>query len=566
MKKFLPIFLLLYTFIVTISYADNISETIKKYENRLDDQRAKSLTLEEFAPSKFPGFSDLGKTNQLIEQIDFFKRKFKLLLNEFNIISDEIFPFLIDQSKISNKYSILILKKLKDYDTGGKYSLKEIQKELNFVLLKISRLERELNMVRLNKRQKEIAEEKSKKSSASDTTLPISTRIALLKEEKTELEVELNVQKVKLKNLKEKEEQKQKKIEEKQREMLDLKNIKKKSSPVEQAINSIKSKTIDLRVNGLEIPLLNTVKTQIYLTNTNISAIKEKMGLIKRDIEILKERKISNIKSGVLKGFAVIFISIVVVILLIRFSNAISRKTLKRIESSKKIDAHKKQRIETLSSVILSFVKIVLWTSAAVWAMGILNINYGPFLMAAGGISLAIGFGAQSLVKDLVTGFFLLMEEQFALGDVVEIEGKTGTIEKISLRTVKFRSLDGTLHTIPNGNISTVSNSTYQWSRAVANIGVSYNDDHEKVISVLKSVCDNIYSDPIWKDKFIEEPVPQGILSFGDSAINYRIIAKTVSGQQWAVGRELNIRIKNEFDKNGIEIPYNYLNVINSNG
>ncbi len=564
MRKTATIILFLSFLPVLIIAKSNLFQQIKPFVDRLEDQRAKAITLEEFAPSKFPGFSDLRKANQIIEQIDFFKRKFKLSLNEFNIITDEIFPLLEHYSENNRSETDNILKELNNFEKRGKYSLFHIQKNLNYLLLRISRLEKELDMLRLNNRQKELTKEDLKKSSGSDTTLPIPVRISLFKEEKKELEKEHGFQVKKLTELKFKESEKKKKIEEKILEVKKLKTERKNSSLVKGKINEILSSSINLRVNGLEIPLLNTTKTLIYMTNTKISTLKEKIDLLDQDIEILKKRRVSDIRTGIVKAIIVLFFAIIAVLLLIRLAGIVSRKTLKRIESSKKIGPHKKQRYETLSSVILSFVKIVLWTSAAIWVMGILNINYGPFLMAAGGISLAIGFGAQSLVKDLVTGFFLLMEEQFALGDVVEINGKTGTIEKISLRTVKFRSLDGTLHTIPNGNISTVSNSTYQWSRAVVNIGVSYNDNHEKVISVLQNICDKIYDDPDWKGKFIEKPSPQGILSFGDSAVNYRIIAKTESGQQWGIGRELNIRIKNEFDKNGIEIPYNYLNVINS--
>jgi small conductance mechanosensitive channel len=195
-----------------------------------------------------------------------------------------------------------------------------------------------------------------------------------------------------------------------------------------------------------------------------------------------------------------------------------------------------------------------------------LEIDYAPFLVAAGGVSLAVGFGAQSLVKDVVTGFFLLMEEQFALGDYVEINGKTGTVEKISLRTIKFRSLDGTLNIIPNGSIANVSNKTYQWSRAVVKVGVSYQQQPEKVLAVLKEACREIKVDPAWEDILIEEPTPQGIISFGESAVDFRVLAKTRPGDQWAVERELHIRIKNAFDRNGIEIPYSYINIIDRTG
>ncbi len=562
MKKFNFIFILLYFFSIFLFAEIYPEKELNKFEAKLIDLRSKSKTLEEFAPSKFPGFSELGKTNQLIEQIDFFKRKFKLLLSEYNTVTDEVFPF-IKKSGLTGGNKKKLKNYLKNKFSGkGEFNLLDIQKQLNFVLLRISRFENELDMVRMNSRQKEITEEKAKKSSGTDTSLPVNLRIRFYEEEKKSIEKEIGTAGLKLSELKKAESSKSAKIEEKNSEIKEMKKKRYGKNRIEEIINSILSNSIGLRVNGLEIPLLNTVKTRIYLEKTKISALKEKSGFLTNEIILLKKERVKKIKSGIIKGVVVLLLAFVFVFSIIRLSTYLSKKALKRIEKSKRIDAHKKQRYETLSSVILSFVKIVLWTSSAIWVMGILNIDYGPFLMAAGGISLAIGFGAQSLVKDLVTGFFLLMEEQFALGDVVEINGKTGTIEKISLRTVKFRSLDGTLHTIPNGNISSVSNSTYQWSRAVANIGVSYNDDHEKVISVLGKICDKMYKDEAWREKFIEKPIPQGILSFGDSAVNYRIIAKTVTGQQWGISRELNIRIKREFDKQGIEIPYNYINVV----
>jgi small conductance mechanosensitive channel len=135
-------------------------------------------------------------------------------------------------------------------------------------------------------------------------------------------------------------------------------------------------------------------------------------------------------------------------------------------------------------------------------------------------------------------------------------------VEKISLRTIKFRSLDGTLNIIPNGSIANVSNKTYQWSRAVVKVGVSYDQRPENVLAILNEVSREMAEDPAWKDIIIEEPTPQGIISFGDSAVDFRVLAKTRPGDQWIVERELHIRIKNAFDRNGIEIPYNYINLI----
>jgi small conductance mechanosensitive channel len=226
------------------------------------------------------------------------------------------------------------------------------------------------------------------------------------------------------------------------------------------------------------------------------------------------------------------------------------------------MDNQSKQRYHTLSSVILSFIKVVTWVMAVVWVLRALNIDIGPILVAAGGVSLAIGFGAQSLVKDVVSGFFIVMEKQFALGDFVDINGDSGYVERISLRTIKIRTLDGSLHIIHNGSISKVANKTYEWSRAVVNLKVSIKEDPQKVLNVLKTVCDEILGDPGWKPKLIDTPIPQGIIGLGESSADYRILAKTIPDSQWAVERELRIRVSKALHLNEIETPTQSINII----
>ena len=555
------ILLIVILFSISLIYGDSLTDKLDGFEAEFADIKAKVTTLDQFSPQSFPGFEDLEKTNQLVELLDFNKRKFKLYLAQYNLITDKIFPYCKEQPASSGK---VLLSRLLKFSGSGEDGLMRIQNGLNRVSLKISRIEKEIEMVQLNKKNNEISKDSQKKVSPSDEKLPLSDRIDLLSTELEEIDEELSIQLNKSEELKSEEKSRRDKIEEKTAETITLKTEAAKNvNPVVRLIDKTIAKATELRVNGLEIPLLNTTKTLIYLANTKISTLQERKANIIKDITLLKERKKKEMFESLIKGVAVIFIAIFIVLLLTRISRMVSKKALKRIEKSEKIDSHRKQRYTTLSSVVLSFIKIVLWVSAVVWVLGVLNIDYGPFLLAAGGISLAIGFGAQSLVKDIVTGFFLLMEEQFALGDVVEINGKSGTIEKISLRTIKFRSLDGTLHIIPNGEISIVSNSTYQWSRAVVNIGVSYDVDSSKVMEVLRSICTSMYNDPEWKKKMLDEPIPQGILSFGDSCVNYRILAKTKTGEQWPVGREFNIRIQKAFNENSIDIPYNYINVVN---
>ena len=287
----------------------------------------------------------------------------------------------------------------------------------------------------------------------------------------------------------------------------------------------------EIRLNGLEIPRLNTTKTFLYLSQTKIDTLKKKQTDAEKEIAFLKKRKQKEFQKKLLKGIVVVLIAFFLVMLLIRISRHLGKRVISTIAKSEGLSPQRKQRYHTLFSIILSVIKIMLWILAVLWVLGELNIDYAPFLVAAGGLSLAIGFGAQSLVKDMVSGFFILMEEQLAIGDIVSIEGKTGTVEKISLRTIKLRALDGTVHIIPNGNISNVSNLTHEWSGAVIEVGVSYEEDSKHVLAVLKNLCQEIFDDSEWKPMFIQEPVPQGILSFGDSAIQFRILAKTVPGK-----------------------------------
>ncbi len=536
---------------------------LKEMESKFLELNVQAATLDMYAPEKFPDFKELEKINQLLDQLDFNNRKFKLLIDMYNQIEDKLFPFFLKFSKEHPELNSEILAKVKEYTGKAEKSILLLQERINFVALQIERLETRIERVQMAARNKELAEVYKQKSREMRETVTISSKILQLEEERKNYAAEIREEEAKLKALKEKEKKESEKILEKRDEIEELtKKAAAAKNNVEQLINQAFIQVREIRLNGLEIPQLNTVKTFIYLSNSSLNILKKKVENVDKEIVSLEKLRRKKLINDILKGMVVILIALFMIFIIIKISRRISDKIIDRLEKSEKLDAHRKQRYHTLSSVILSFIKIVVWVLVVLWVLGELNIDYAPFLVAAGGISLAIGFGAQSLVKDVVTGFFLLMEEQFALGDFIEIEGQAGTVEKISLRTIKFRGLDGTLHIIPNGSISGVSNRTYLWSRAVVKVGVSYDENPENVLGVLKEICKGMTEDPEWKDIVIEEPIPQGILSFGDSAVEFRILAKTKPGDQWSVERELNIRIKNAFDRHGIEIPYNFVNVI----
>lgn len=184
-----------------------------------------------------------------------------------------------------------------------------------------------------------------------------------------------------------------------------------------------------------------------------------------------------------------------------------------------------------------------------------LFIEIGPLLAGAGILGLAVSFGAQSLVKDVITGFFLLLENQFALGDVIEIAGKSGVVEQITLRVVVLRDLEGARHIIPNSEIRTVSNKTAGWGRAVIDIGVGVAEDLDRVLAVTQDETGRLSQDEEWQPMLDGIPEVWGVETIGDNRIVVRIVARTQPGAQWGIGRELRRRLKLRFDAEGIRLP-----------
>jgi small conductance mechanosensitive channel len=214
------------------------------------------------------------------------------------------------------------------------------------------------------------------------------------------------------------------------------------------------------------------------------------------------------------------------------------------------------QRAETLVRVFSGVIRMAVFIITFLVLLDTFGVNIGPLMGAFAILGLAVSFGSQSLVKDLVTGFFILVENQLSVGDWVELSGAAGTVESISLRRVVLRDIRGTVHSIPNGEISSIANMTHGWARAVVHIGVSYKDDLKKVREVFNEVGKTMYEDPDWRPKLTEAPFLVGVTKLDDSAVVVRVWAKTPTHQQWGVERELNLRLKLACDKNGIEIPY----------
>jgi small conductance mechanosensitive channel len=183
-------------------------------------------------------------------------------------------------------------------------------------------------------------------------------------------------------------------------------------------------------------------------------------------------------------------------------------------------------------------------------------IDIGPILAGAGILGLAVSFGAQSLVKDVISGFFILFENQFAIGDVIEVAGKSGLVEKMTLRVVQLRDGEGVMHVVPNSEIKVVSNKTRGWSRAVIDVGVPYNENVDRALEVLRDEAAQFSTDKTWGSQ-LDGPVEVlGVESLSDSAVVLRTMIRTQPGSQWAVAREFRRRIKNRFDRESLEIPF----------
>ncbi|HEX2166798.1 MAG TPA: mechanosensitive ion channel family protein [Longimicrobiales bacterium] len=226
----------------------------------------------------------------------------------------------------------------------------------------------------------------------------------------------------------------------------------------------------------------------------------------------------------------------------------------------------REQRAQTIASLLGSVALVAIIIVVALTILDILLDNIAPILASFGILGLAFSFGAQSLVKDVISGTFMLMEGQFGIGDVIRVGDVSGGVERITLRTTILRDVEGVVHIIPNGEITRVSNLTKAWSRAVLNVGVAYKEDVDRVIAVLRDLLDEFYSDPEWRALLLEPPEVPGVDSLADSAVIIRIMAKTLPLKQWDVARELRRRIKKRFDIEGIEIPYPHVSMIWGDG
>ena len=224
------------------------------------------------------------------------------------------------------------------------------------------------------------------------------------------------------------------------------------------------------------------------------------------------------------------------------------------------------QRIRTLSRVIRYVLTVAVTLLGAILVLGELGISVAPILGAAGVIGIAVGFGAQSLVKDYFTGFFLLLENQLRIGDVVDAGGKSGTVEELTLRYLRLRDYSGNVHYIPNGNITVVTNMSLGFAYAVIDIGVAYAERIDEVVALMRRVGETLRTDPSFAGRILEPLEVAGVEQWADSAVVIRCRFKVAPLEQWSVRREYLARIKAAFDEAGIEIPFPHVKLVHQGG
>lgn len=226
----------------------------------------------------------------------------------------------------------------------------------------------------------------------------------------------------------------------------------------------------------------------------------------------------------------------------------------KKIERLDEIETEK--RIVTLVGIIWGIGRIIIWVTVIVILLKKLGIDVGPILAGAGVLGLAVGFGAQELVRDFISGFFILLENQVRTGDVAVINDTGGLVEKIELRTITLRDFSGVVHIFQNGKINSLSNMTKEWSAMVFDIGVAYKEDPDKVMIIMSKVGEDIQNDETFGPLILEPIEVVGLNEFANSSIVIRARIKTKPIEQWSVGREYRKRLKKAFDSEGIEIPF----------
>jgi small-conductance mechanosensitive channel len=251
-------------------------------------------------------------------------------------------------------------------------------------------------------------------------------------------------------------------------------------------------------------------------------------------------------------NLAIVVIVAILSLWIVRF---VSQRILRLSQSGDSIQPERQKQLRTLVQVVRWAANVLIITIALLMLLGNF-VDITPLLASAGVAGLAISLGAQSLIKDFICGLLILIEGQYTIGDVIKVAGVSGVVERLTLRTTHIRDVDGNLHIVPNGDVRVVSNVTRDWSRAVVDIGIAYEEDMDRVLSVLEGVMDTFFRDPDFESQLLERPQVLGPLSLGDWAITVRVMVKTQPGKQWGVAMALRRRILAACGRENVVLPY----------
>ncbi|GJL61365.1 MAG: hypothetical protein NPIRA04_00190 [Nitrospirales bacterium] len=277
------------------------------------------------------------------------------------------------------------------------------------------------------------------------------------------------------------------------------------------------------------------------------------------NIQHLSTWLIHNMTAMIEAGLRMIVI-IVIALLIIRFLKfgltKLESTLIKHREPDELYPGAAEKRIKTLTGLIQTIGLAVIWVMAVIMELDQIGLDITPILAGAGIIGLAVGFGAQNLVRDIFSGFFIILENQVRVGDVAIVNGTGGLVERITFRTIILRDMAGVVHVFPNGTVTTLANMTKEWSAYLMEIGVAYKEDTDRVVQVMKDVDEELRRDPQYSPQILEPIEVFGVDQFKESEVVIKARIKTLPIKQWGVGREYRRRLKKAFDAQGIEIPF----------
>jgi moderate conductance mechanosensitive channel len=259
-----------------------------------------------------------------------------------------------------------------------------------------------------------------------------------------------------------------------------------------------------------------------------------------------------------------VLVIIVIAIILYLVCKFMIPKFIQRLVSRKMVGEQEteiKKRVDTLSSTLVTVMGIVILIVAILTILPEFGVNITALVAGIGIGGLAIAFAAQNLVRDFISGFFILFEDQYRVGDVVTVAGISGAVEEIGLRRTILRDLDAKVHSIPNGKVEVSTNFTRNYSRVNLNVSVGYGEDLNRVIKIINLICQEMAEDPKWREDFIAAPSVLRVDNLGNSGVDIKILGDTRPARQWDIMGELRLRIKNTFDSEGIEIPWPHAKV-----